>query len=121
MSDSLRSTLATAIAAEASLSSWTVYAEPPEQLVAGLSIIVSPRSPYITQDTLGTYETQVAVYVMVPRNQGPAMDLIDAALASLMDVVDGISNALWEGVTQVGIVDDLGGSSYTTAILNVTL
>lgn len=116
-----RADLVTVLEAESTLDAFTIYAEPPEHLAGGASLVVAPRSPYRVRDTLGTWVTRLTVHVLVPRSQGPAMDLIDAAIDSIVAAVETLSDADLEDVSAIGIVDDVGGASYTAAVLNITL
>lgn len=114
-----RSGLYTILAADASLSDYVVYAEPPDQLV-GQSIVITPRDPYQDDATYGTLTTFVSVSVLVPRTRGPSMDAIDTALTALRAIFTAMPGARI-GETYVGITDRIGGTEYLAAMVNLEL
>lgn len=107
------------LAADESLADFLVYGEPPDQLV-GPSIVISPRDPYQDEATFGSLTTFVAVSVLVPRTHGPAMDVIDPALAALRAIFVGMSGCRI-GDTYIGIVDTVGKTEYLAAMVNLDL
>jgi hypothetical protein len=114
-----RATLASALAGEASLSAWTIYPEPPEQLVGGLCIVVAPRSPYQSWATYGRVATSLTISLLAPRMGAPVMDAIDAGLAALRTFLSTLADVSIDDVVSVGILDEVGAVSYVVASLNI--
>lgn len=114
-----RAWLATQIAADGDLSDWTVYAEPPEQLAGGACIVIGPRSPYMAHGTYGELETYLVVHLLVPRAHGPAMDLVDDGLDAMRALCTTMPDVRIGPVSSVGILDEVGGSQYIVASLEL--
>lgn len=115
-----RAALGTAFQAEASLSGWEVYEEPPEQLAGGRCIVIAPRSPYRTMETLGTGATHLAVHVLVPRSGGPAMDVLDAGLAGVLTALLAIEEVTIGDTIETGLLEEVGGLSYLVTTVSTT-
>lgn len=117
-----RAGVAAILDAYSGLDGWTVYDEPPEQLAAGLCIVVAPRAPYQEYETLGSVlRVSLAVHVLAPRAAGPAMDQIDAGLAAVRAALEPVHDAHLGNVNQVGIIEDIGGPTYLDAVMDVTV
>lgn len=114
-----RASLFTLLSTDESLDGFIVYAEPPETLV-GQSIVIAPRDPYQDYASFGTLTTFLSVAVLVPRSHGPAMDLIDSTLAILRGIFDGLGGCE-VGDTHVGLLEEVGGTEYIAAMVNVSL
>jgi len=98
---------------------FTKHAEPPDQ-IAGPALIVAGRDPYQDYNTFGELTTYLTVSILIPRTHGPAMDLIDATLATLRAIYTGIRGCQI-GSTTLGLTDRIGGVEYVAAMTQVTL
>ena len=117
-----RSGVASLLDAAVTLNGWTVYDEPPEQLVGGRCIVVAPRSPYMDWETMGDlYRVFLSIHVLVIRSHGPAMDQVDAGLLAVRGVLMDIATCDIEGVSGVNLVDDIGGPQYIAATVDCSV
>lgn len=102
-------------------SGWAVYPSPPDSIVAQ-SAVISPRSPYITPVSSGYDEVNLQITLLVNVAAGAiAHDILDDAIDAVRTDVISAGNVIWEGVSDIGIVEEVGGADYIAAAINVTM
>lgn len=116
-----RDWLSELLAADAMLSGWTHYTEPPEHLAAGPSVVIVPRSPYISWGTYRTGSAHMTIQLCVPRAHGPAMDLLEDAIGVTRAVLETQERVDMADTIEVAMLEDVGGAAYIVASLNVTI
>ena len=111
-----RAAITTLLRAEEDLARSSSTGEPRNS--GGASIVVTPRDPYQDYSTFGTLTWYLGIAVLVPLGHGPAMDLIDATLVTLRDLLDAQAGVTITQ-TDIGRVDPVGGVEYIAAIVNI--
>jgi hypothetical protein len=101
---------------------WTVHASPPETVQAR-SLVIAPRSPYRVRGTVCQEEVKLELTVLVARGASQAgMDLLDDTCTVIRSATDSASAvvAFVDSISDIGLVQEVGGAEYLAAKLQVT-
>jgi hypothetical protein len=100
---------------------WTVHASPPEAVQAR-TVVIAPRSPYRVRGTVCQEEVKLELTVLVARGASQAgMDLLDDICSTIRDAIDtGAVVAYVDSISDIGLVQEVGGADYLAARLQVT-
>jgi hypothetical protein len=101
----------------------SVYRSSPEQLAVP-AIVILPRSPYRIDGTYCEEQWALALTMLVSRQGDPdaTLDALDDLIGKVRDIIRASDlSVTWEGVTDIGVTEEVGGVASISAVANITI
>jgi len=104
------------------LDGWTVYPSPPEGVTAP-AVVLAPRSPYRVKSTVCNEEVRLALTVLIQRNASvDGLNVLDDTATIIRSAIHSSTvMAVVDEVSDIGIIQEVGGVEYLAALINVTV